>query len=55
MNFTEKFLKHILKKIFNHQLKTPFFILTYQQAIKKYGTDKPDLRNSDSKNELSFV
>ncbi|CAG8744602.1 34823_t:CDS:2, partial [Racocetra persica] len=43
MKLTEKFLKNVLKKSFNCQLKTPFTILTYQQAIEKYGTDKPDL------------
>ncbi|CAJ0649488.1 15714_t:CDS:2 [Entrophospora sp. SA101] len=55
INLTEKLLKHVLKKVFNHQLKTPFPVLTYQQVMKKYGTDKPDLRNSAEKNELKFV
>src|SRR5215213_628418 len=42
----EKLLKSVLKKVFGYQLITPFPALTYQQAIKKYGTDKPDLRNN---------
>jgi aspartyl-tRNA synthetase len=35
---------HILKKTLNSDLKTPFPRITYQDAIEKYGTDKPDLR-----------
>ena len=56
MNFTEKFLKYILKKTLDYQLKTPFVVLTYQQVIEKYGTDKPDLRlNPKNEKELSFL
>ncbi|RHZ36342.1 amino acid--tRNA ligase-related protein [endosymbiont GvMRE of Glomus versiforme] len=55
MILTEKLLKYVLKKTLNYQLKTPFPILTYQQVIKKYGTDKPDLRNPTKKDELNFL
>jgi len=56
MRLIEQFLKHALKKTFNYQIKTPFSTLTYQEAIKIYGTDKPDLRNpSDNKKELKFT
>ncbi|CAG8749905.1 13878_t:CDS:2, partial [Gigaspora margarita] len=44
--FIEKLLKSILKKVFGYQIKTPFPTLTYQQVMKKYGTDKPDLRKN---------
>ncbi len=34
----------------------PFLVVDYQEAIKKYGTDKPDLRkDKNNKNELAFV
>ena len=56
MKIIENLLQTVLKKVFGYQVKTPFSRLTYQQAITKYGNDKPDLRK-DSKNtkELNFV
>ncbi|KLL02504.1 MAG: aspartyl-tRNA synthetase [Mycoplasmataceae bacterium RC_NB112A] len=42
----EKMLKIVLKEVFGYDLKTPFPILTYQQALEKYHTDKPDLRSN---------
>src|SRR5438128_2137317 len=36
MKFTEKFLKYVLKKTFDRQLKISFTVLTYQQVIEKY-------------------
>lgn len=53
--FIEKLLKNVLEKVFGYQIKTPFSTLTYQQVMKKYGTDKPDLRkNPKNEQELSF-
>ena len=55
MKFTEKFLKYVLKKTFDRQ-KISFTVLTYQQVIEKYGTDKPDLRlNPKNERELNFL
>lgn len=40
----EGLLAHLLKKIFNKSLKTPFLRMTYDEAFSTYGSDKPDLR-----------
>jgi aspartyl-tRNA synthetase len=40
----EGLMKHIFKKLLNIELNPPFDRLTYKDAIRKYGTDKPDVR-----------
>ncbi|MEK6838072.1 MAG: aspartate--tRNA ligase, partial [Nanoarchaeota archaeon] len=44
MAFVEGLYKHIWKDVIGVELKTPFPVLTYAEAISKYGTDKPDTR-----------
>lgn len=52
----EKALKHVLKEVFNIELKIPFQRISYDEAIKNYKSDKPDLRKDKSnKKEFSFV
>ncbi len=47
-------VKHIFPK--KHISKTPWPRLSYAECIKKYGTDKPDLRtNTSDPNELAFL
>lgn len=55
MKLIEKLLQNVLKKVFGYQIKIPFSCLTYQQAMTKYGNDKPDLRIDPKKNQLHFV
>lgn len=43
MSFTERLLYEIFKYI-GVEIKIPFIRLPYEEAISKYGTDKPDLR-----------
>ena len=40
----EGMFKHVFKKILNIDLKTPFRRIPYEEAMDKYGSDKPDLR-----------
>ncbi len=40
----EEMFAHIFNKLFNIKIKTPFIKIDYQEAISRYGTDKPDLR-----------
>jgi aspartyl-tRNA synthetase len=46
----EGLMKEIFSAISLPELSTPFFTMTHQEAISRYGTDKPDLRF-----DLSFV
>ena len=42
----ESLMKQVFKDVLNKDLKTPFARLPYSVAMEKYGSDKPDLRNS---------
>lgn len=44
MEVIEGMLKHIWRVILNRDVKTPFPRLSYDEAISKYGLDKPDAR-----------
>src|SRR3989338_6981293 len=55
-NVVERSLKHVLKDVFNIDLKIPFQRISYDEAMEKYNSDKPDLRkNKNDNNELAFA
>jgi len=58
MNLIEDLYVKLVSQFFPAKIisRRPFPRLTYSQAIKKYKSDKPDLRkNKNDKNELAFV
>ncbi len=54
LEYVEGLYRHIFKKILGINL-SEFKVLTYAESMKKYGTDKPDLRkNKDDPKEFAF-
>jgi len=43
-NIVEKVLVKTFKKVLNVDVKAPFFKMSFQEAMEKYGNDKPDMR-----------
>lgn len=51
----EGLLQKVFKKIANFEPKAPFRHMTYAEAMKKYGTDKPDLRFAMEMSEINDI
>jgi aspartyl-tRNA synthetase len=53
----EKLWTHVFKEVLGVIVKTPFPRITYDNAMKKYGRDSPDVRTKEEKEKgkLSFV
>ena len=43
-NLVEEMFAYLFNKLFDIKIKIPFIKMDYQEAISRYGTDKPDLR-----------
>ncbi len=55
-NIAEGLMKQIFKELLAIELKTPFTIMSYDTALARYGSDKPDLRfGMEIKNIGQFV
>ncbi|NOZ63744.1 MAG: aspartate--tRNA ligase [Caldiserica bacterium] len=44
MEVTENLLQHLFKKVLGKEISPPFPSFSYSECLKRYGTDRPDLR-----------
>lgn len=51
----EGLMAHIFKTILGVELKTPFPHLTYEEAMSRYGVDKPDIRFGMELREVTSI
>ena len=51
----EIIVQHIFDEAFDLKLKLPFKTITYKEAMTLYGTDKPDLRITETIDDISEV
>lgn len=55
LHLTEGLFKHIFKEVLDIDLSIPFPRITFEESIKRFGTDKPDLRNPLEIKDLSKI
>lgn len=55
MNLTEKLIAHVFKEVKNIDIKLPLRRMEYDEAMEKYGSDKPDLRFEMPINNITEV
>lgn len=54
ISLMEGMVKKIWKEVLNVEVKTPFARMTYEEAMKKHNSDKPDMRK-DKNNPKEFA
>lgn len=55
MTITENLMKKVFKDVKNIDIKTPFIRMKYDDAMMKYGSDKPDMRFGMELNNVSNI
>ncbi|MDD5449941.1 MAG: aspartate--tRNA ligase [Candidatus Omnitrophica bacterium] len=54
-SLTENLMKAVADKALGINLKIPFPRMSYDEAVKKYGSDKPDTREDKNSDSLNFL
>ncbi|MBI4336120.1 MAG: aspartate--tRNA ligase [Candidatus Omnitrophica bacterium] len=52
---SENLIKTVVGEALNIDIQTPFRRMSYDEAVKNYGTDKPDTREDKNSGALSFL
>lgn len=55
MTTAENMIKYVFKKVKNYEVQTPLLRMKYNDAIKDYGSDKPDLRFDMKINDITNI
>lgn len=55
LDTSERMIKHVMKTVKGIDVPTPFPRMTYAEAMRRYGTDKPDTRFGMELNDLSNI
>ncbi len=55
LSLSESLFKYVIKKVTGADIKTPFPRLTYNEAMSRFGTDKPDMRFGMEISELKDI
>ncbi|MEG0086733.1 MAG: aspartate--tRNA ligase [Niameybacter sp.] len=55
MGLNEQLIQHVFKDVLGHEVQLPIQRLTYQEAMDRFGSDKPDLRFGVELTDLSDV
>jgi len=55
ININERLLKKVFKEILDLDIEIPFLRLSYQEAMNRFGSDKPDLRFGLELNDLNNI
>ncbi|MSR77955.1 MAG: aspartate--tRNA ligase [Candidatus Omnitrophica bacterium] len=55
MGIVEKMVADVFKKLLNRDLQAPFLRLTYEEAMNRFGSDKPDMRYEMELKDLNDV
>ena len=51
----EEMMAHVVKEALGTEISTPFLRLTYEEAMDRYGSDKPDLRFKMELKDVSSI
>jgi aspartyl-tRNA synthetase len=55
MKLTEGLMTRVFRRVLGIKLKQPFYRLTYEEAVGRYGLDKPDTRFGLELNDISDI